>query len=30
LLTIGLYTGQFAAVLEIIKKVFTVSIAGLL
>jgi len=25
-LTIGLYTGQLAAVLEIIKKVFTVSI----
>jgi hypothetical protein len=30
LFTIGLYTGQFAVVLEIIKKVFTVSISGVI
>jgi hypothetical protein len=29
-LTIGLYTGQLEVLLEIIKKVFTVSIFGLL
>jgi len=29
-LTIGLYTGQLAVVLDIIKKVFTVSVIGLL
>jgi hypothetical protein len=29
-LTIGLYTGQLAVVLDIIKKVFTVSILGFL
>lgn len=28
LLTVGLYTGQLASVLDIIKKVFTASIAG--
>jgi len=28
--TIGLYTGQLAVVLDIIKKVFTVSILGML
>jgi hypothetical protein len=29
LLTIGLYTGQLAVVLEIVKKAFTTSIIGL-
>jgi len=30
MLTIGLYTGQLAVVLDLVKKVFTVSIIGTL
>lgn len=30
LLTIGLYTGQFAVILDLIKKGFTVSVFGIL